>query len=60
MFGVNAANAAVTQLAKTAAVKVEKDIARRALTKGRILVPDSQYFKASPYRGSGAFFSKSD
>jgi hypothetical protein len=36
MFGVNAANAAVNQLAKTAAVKIEKDIARRALTKGTI------------------------
>ena len=36
MFGVNSANAAVSKLAKVATVKVEKDIAKRALTKGTI------------------------
>lgn len=36
MFGVNAANAAISQLAKTAAIKVEKDLARKALTKGTL------------------------
>lgn len=36
MFGVNAANSAISQLGKTAALKVEKDLARRYLTKGTI------------------------
>ncbi|WP_027964085.1 hypothetical protein [Halalkalibacillus halophilus] len=36
MFGVNSANVAVSKLAKVAVVKVEKDIAKRALTKGTI------------------------
>lgn len=36
MFGVNAANAAVTKLAQSAALKVEKSLANKALTKGVI------------------------
>lgn len=36
MFGVNAANAAITKIAQVAAVKVEKDLLRSALTKGAI------------------------
>jgi hypothetical protein len=33
MFGVNTANAAITKIAQSAAVKVEKDLAEKALTK---------------------------
>ena len=36
MFGVNAANAAVSKIAKAAAISVEKQIAKKALTKGLI------------------------
>lgn len=36
MVGVGTANTAVATLARTAAVKVEKDLARKALTKGTI------------------------
>ncbi|WP_211653318.1 bacteriochlorophyll 4-vinyl reductase [Planococcus alpniumensis] len=36
MFGVSGANAAINQIAKIAAVNVEKKIARKALTKGAI------------------------
>ncbi|KJS11852.1 MAG: membrane protein [Peptococcaceae bacterium BRH_c8a] len=36
MFGVNAANAAVAKLAHSAALKVEKSLANKALTKGLI------------------------
>lgn len=36
MFGVNAANATITQIGKVAAVKVEKDVASMALTKGTV------------------------
>ncbi|WP_216830308.1 bacteriochlorophyll 4-vinyl reductase [Alkalihalobacterium elongatum] len=36
MFGVNAANAAVAKIGKVAAIKVEKDVANRALMKGSI------------------------
>ncbi len=36
MFGVNAANAAVTKLAQSAALKVEKSLVNKALTKGVI------------------------
>lgn len=38
MFGVNAANAAITKVAQSAAVKVEKDLASKALT-GTLLYP---------------------
>jgi hypothetical protein len=36
MFGVGTANAAVTKIAQSAAVKIEKDLAQKALTKGAI------------------------
>lgn len=36
MFGVSSANAAINQIAKLAAVNVEKKIAKKALTKGAI------------------------
>ncbi|WP_341201118.1 bacteriochlorophyll 4-vinyl reductase [Planomicrobium okeanokoites] len=36
MFGVSSANAAINQIAKLAAVNIEKKIARKALTKGAI------------------------
>ncbi len=36
MVGVGTANAAVTKIAQNAAVKVEKDLAQKALTKGTI------------------------
>lgn len=36
MFGVNAANTTVTKLAQCMAVKVEKDLAKKSLTKGTI------------------------
>lgn len=36
MFGVNAANGAIAQIAKTAAIKIQKDLVRKPLTKGMI------------------------
>ena len=36
MFGVNAANTAIAQIGKTAALKVEKNVASKSLTKGAI------------------------
>lgn len=58
MFGVNTANAAVTKIAQSAAVKVEKNLANKALTKTAIYPIVKKIAQALGYKMTKEIFAK--
>lgn len=59
MFGVNAANAVITKIAQSAAIKVEKTLLRKALTKGAIYPIVRKIARAVGVRMTTEVFAKS-
>lgn len=59
MFGVKAANAAVVKIAQQAAIKVEKDLVNRALTKGMIYPVVKKVVEQLGYKLTKETFAKS-